>query len=316
MPARLTLYPPDQPVQRFLLDPRREYLVGRGPDCDLRVADSRLSRRHARLACSSDRWLLSDLESKNGVQLDGRAVHETALADGNWISFGGLLCNFDVVSEERLAAERDRAQSRWQTTINFSRRLDPHADIDALLRQLLDSALELADAERAFVMLVDEQGRLAVRARVSRLGALAAEARFPGSTGTVRRVLAERRSVVVCDARADALLAARPSIASEEIRALVCLPLAIGDHPAGVMYLDSCTPGKVFTQLDVDLLEAFAEHAALVIGVASIRTELVDLAALLPAEMSRHASPVELVRRLQAALPRYTALVAPDGNPA
>lgn len=314
MPARLTVYPLNQPVQRYLLDPQREYLIGRGLDCDLRIVDPRLSRRHARLAVQADRWRLSDLGSKNGVQLDGRRIDESVLADGNWISFGGLLGSFDVPSEDRLAAEGQQAQTRWQTTIDLSRRLNPGSDFDALLQQLLDAVLQIADAERGFVMLADEQGRLAVRARAGRATALSPEVRFPGSKGALYWALAEQRPVVVCDARADVLLASRPSVETGQIRALVCLPLTIGNRVTGVIYLDSSQPGKVFTELDVEILQAFAAHAALVIGVASVRDGLAGLAELLPAQMSRGPGAEELVRRLQAALPRPTPLAAPDGN--
>jgi pSer/pThr/pTyr-binding forkhead associated (FHA) protein len=279
MPARLTLFPPDQPAQRHLLDTGREYLIGRGADCDLRIHDRRLSRCHARLTCTRDRWQIADLESKNGVQLDGHVVSEAPLHHGTWLSIGGVLAVFDLVSEERLAAERELVESRWNTTFDLSRRLDPNAAVDALLGQLLGSVLELADAERAFVMLGGENGELTVRARRARNGSLAADERFPGSTAAVHRAMAEARAVVVCDARADALLGARPSVAAEHIRALVCMPLAIADQPSGVVYLDSSSPGKIFTALDLELLEAFVAQAALVIGVAAVRE---DLAALQP----------------------------------
>jgi GAF domain-containing protein len=47
----------------------------------------------------------------------------------------------------------------------------------------------------------------------------------------------------------------------------------------GLVYLDSSTPGKVFSSLDVEILEAFAAHAALVIAAATVREELADVAA-------------------------------------
>jgi pSer/pThr/pTyr-binding forkhead associated (FHA) protein len=312
MPARLTLYPTDQPVQRFVLDPAREHFVGRGSHCDLRVHDPRLSRQHARLNFT-DCWLLTDLASKNGVRLDGHEVRETSLTDGNWISFGGLLAQFDVVSEERLALERERTQARWHTTVDLSRRFDPSAGVDSLLQQLLAAVLELGDAERGFVMLSDENGELSVRSRKHRGGAPVGEAGFPGSTGALRRVLEHRRPVVLCDARADAMLGSRPSVASNDIRALICLPLAVGEQLTGLLYLDSSRPGKVFTALDVELLEAFATHAALVVGVASVRTGLAELAQLLPREISREPASETLVRRLLAVLPPRAVLPAADG---
>lgn len=279
MAARLTVYPPDQPARQFRLDPERHYLIGRGPDCDLRFEDPRLSRRHARLAVAAGNWSFGDLGSKNGTTLAGRAAGESALRDGDWISFGGLLGRFDEPSEERLAAEERQARVRWEDTVRHSRGLNPAAGVDALLVQMLAASMELAGAQRGFVMLPDTDGRLQVRARAGGVEPATAGRDFSGSRGALARAIEQRSPVVVCDTSADTMLGSQQSVVSGRIRALVCLPLVIGEQSTGLIYLDSQVPGKVFTALDVEILEAFAAHAALVIGVASVREDLADIAA-------------------------------------
>lgn len=314
MAARLTIYPPDQPVRSFLLEPGSEYQLGRAAPCDILVSDPRISRSHARIAHRDHAWRIEDLGSKNGLQVGGRDCREAELGDGAWISFGGLLANFSLLSAEQLAADRRQTEARWGSTMDLSRRLEPAAGIEQLLEQVLDAVLELAGAERGFVMLPDDQGRLAVRASVRRGRPESRRDDFPGSRSAVERVLASRQAVVVCDAREDILLARRPSIEAGAIRALVCLPLLVGERLSGVIYLDSRAEGKVFTELDLELLETFGSHAALVLGVASVRDELAELASLLPAQMSRKPGAAELVQRLQAALPPSTSLPQAEGS--
>jgi pSer/pThr/pTyr-binding forkhead associated (FHA) protein len=280
VPARLTLYPADQPARHFPLDPGREYLLGRGPDCTLRVEDPRLSRRHARLSFEGSGWRFDDLGSKNGTALAGRVCADRALRDGDWISFGGLLGQFTEPSEARIAAEQERERSRWKDTVDRGQRLDPKAGVDQLLGQVLGASIELAGAERGFIMLADDEGRLAMRARAGGVNPALADPGFPGSRGALARAQATGKAVVICDASADTLFGVRPSVVIGQIRALVCLPLSIGGAPAGLLYLDSQLPGKVFTQLDVEILEAFAAHAALVIGIATVREDLASLAPL------------------------------------
>jgi hypothetical protein len=277
VPARLTLYLPDQPARQLPLHPGREYLIGRGPDCDLRVADPRLSRRHARLAAVDGCWRFDDLGSKNGTTLAGRVSADETLRDGDWISFGGLLGQFSDLSDERVAAEQARQRSRWQDTIDHGRRLDPKAGVDGLLRQVLDASMELAGAARGFIMLMNDEGRLQVRAQAGGVDPMQPMPDFPGSRGALARTIASRAPVVVCDASADTLLGVQPSVVVGRIRALVCLPLLVGVEVTGLVYLDSQVPGKVFTRLDVELLEAFAARAALVIGVATVREDLANL---------------------------------------
>jgi len=315
MPARLTIYPPDQPALHFPLDAKRAHLIGRGADCDLCIDDTRLSRRHARLTLAGARWRLRDLDSKNGTMLPGQAPGACALSDGDWISFGGLLGRFAILSDERLAAEEQLARTRWDDTIDLSRRLDPHADVDVLLNQILHASLELAGAQRGFVMLADPGGRLQVQARAGDPAAHDAGSIFPGSRTALARALATRAPVVACDTSADTLLGARPSIVAGQIRALVCLPLTVGEQLTGLIYLDSALPGKFFTRLDVEILEAFAAHAALVICAASLRQELSGLVELLPREMCRGPLPEVLLRELQSALPSAPSIGLPDGAP-
>jgi putative methionine-R-sulfoxide reductase with GAF domain len=315
MPARLTVYPPDQPSRQFRLDPDRGYLLGRAADCDLRIEDPRLSRHHARLSLADGRWNFGDLGSKNGTTLAGREPGDTALRSGDWISFGGLLGKFDELSEERLAAEELAARRRWDETVRSSRGLDPAAGVDRLLQQMLAASMQLAGAERGFVMLADETGRLQVRARAGGVEPATAGRDFPGSRGALARALEARAPVVVCDTSADTMLGAQQSIVRGRIRALVCLPLRVGDELTGLVYLDSSVPGKVFTGLDVEILEAFAAHAALVVGVASVREELADVARLLPAELSREPAPPALLRELGTRLPHVMAPAAKGGAP-
>jgi pSer/pThr/pTyr-binding forkhead associated (FHA) protein/putative methionine-R-sulfoxide reductase with GAF domain len=315
VPARLTLYPTDQPTRQFSLDPECRHLVGRGSDCDLRVDDPRLSRRHAWLAVAEGCWRFGDLDSKNGTTRAGRTADDAALRDGDWISFGGLLGQFADLSAARCAAEERRTRIRWEDTIDRSRRLDPKADVDELLQQMLGASMELAGAQRGYVMLADEHGGLAVRARAGGIDPETAGREFPGSRGALARALEARAPVVVCDTSADTMLGAQPSIVIGQIRALVCLPLAVGEQLTGLLYLDSRMPGKVFTRLDVEILEAFAAHAALVIGVATVREELAGLAELLPREISRAPPPEPLLRQLQSVLPRHVLPAAHAGEP-
>lgn len=49
----------------------REVVIGREGGCDLRIAEPRCSRRHARIYPSSTGFRLEDLSSTNGTVLNG-----------------------------------------------------------------------------------------------------------------------------------------------------------------------------------------------------------------------------------------------------
>lgn len=66
-------------------------LIGRHPDCDVRINQPQISRRHCCLAQSYDRLLIRDLGSRNGVRVNGRIVSEARLEAGDEIAIAHLI---------------------------------------------------------------------------------------------------------------------------------------------------------------------------------------------------------------------------------
>ena len=72
-----------------------ENLVGRGPECVLRIPSGLASRQHARIVVTGERATLQDLGSKNGTLLGGRRVKGAVdLGDGDEIRIGPALLVF------------------------------------------------------------------------------------------------------------------------------------------------------------------------------------------------------------------------------
>ena len=66
-----------------------EVLIGRGSMCHVTLDDPMLSRRHSRIDLSGPEPAIEDLRSRNGTQLNGRAVDGRAqLKDGDRIRVG------------------------------------------------------------------------------------------------------------------------------------------------------------------------------------------------------------------------------------
>lgn len=69
--------------------------LGRHPRCSVVLDDPRVSRRHAEIRLRLGRYTLSDLGSSNGTTVNGRAVTEVALADGDRIAIGPTELTFE-----------------------------------------------------------------------------------------------------------------------------------------------------------------------------------------------------------------------------
>jgi hypothetical protein len=66
----------------------RSFVIGRSRECDLRVTDGNASRRHAEIAQEGSVYVLVDLGSTNGTELNGRKITRQELTDGDRITIG------------------------------------------------------------------------------------------------------------------------------------------------------------------------------------------------------------------------------------
>ncbi len=59
------------------------FRIGRSESADLRVDSVEISREHAEIVERNGMWLVRDLGSTNGTQVNGKQIKETLLADGD-----------------------------------------------------------------------------------------------------------------------------------------------------------------------------------------------------------------------------------------
>ena len=95
--AVLRVVGPDGSERRVPVE-SRPIGIGRGEDNELVVADALLSRHHARIVPRNGRLVLSDLASRNGTRVNGRAIHEAVLGAGDRVELGGTVV--DVLPAE------------------------------------------------------------------------------------------------------------------------------------------------------------------------------------------------------------------------
>jgi pSer/pThr/pTyr-binding forkhead associated (FHA) protein len=70
-------------------------VIGRSSDCDLRIEDPNVSRRHAEIRRAGAAYTLTDLGSTNGTEVNGQRIRETSLMDGDEIRLGTSRIRFE-----------------------------------------------------------------------------------------------------------------------------------------------------------------------------------------------------------------------------
>jgi predicted component of type VI protein secretion system len=100
MPPRLIALDTDHVI---LLD-KPIILIGRHPECDIQLESRKISRRHCCIAEVDKALSVRDLGSTNGIQINGSAVEEGKLADGDELTIGNL--RYQVKWEENDLPQR------------------------------------------------------------------------------------------------------------------------------------------------------------------------------------------------------------------
>jgi diguanylate cyclase (GGDEF)-like protein len=72
----------------------RPLVIGRGNDCDIRINDHSVSRRHARITRGADDYYAEDLQSTNGTFVNDLASLTRKLEDGNYLRVGNCIYRF------------------------------------------------------------------------------------------------------------------------------------------------------------------------------------------------------------------------------
>ena len=74
---------------------QRQVVIGRSRDCDITLADPNVSRRHAEVRLEPGGYVVADLGSTNGVEVNGRRVDQARLEEGDVILLGQTELRFE-----------------------------------------------------------------------------------------------------------------------------------------------------------------------------------------------------------------------------
>jgi len=78
---------------------KRRILLGRSRECDIQVEDANVSRRHAELRQEGASYWIVDLESTNGIEVNGRRVQRAKLDSGDTFTVGSTEIAFTTERE-------------------------------------------------------------------------------------------------------------------------------------------------------------------------------------------------------------------------
>jgi len=182
---------------------------------------------------------------------------------------------YPVLAEKSNLAETRTADLK--ALLEISQAINSSLVLDEILQKVMKHAIDLLQAERGFLMLLDEKDQLQFRIAHNITREKLAEEDFRISNSIANSVAKSGVSVYTSDAQADERYSRQKSIAELNLRSIMCVPLKIKDKIIGVAYLDNSSEAKIFLQSDLYLFELFAEQASIAIENAKLYENLLAL---------------------------------------
>ena len=183
----------------------------------------------------------------------------------------------ESTAERRRAAVDIAYKSRvFEILVQVAKALISADDLATVLEKVMDLIFEFLPVDRGFLLL--EEGDV-LTLRISRLKSSrrpTADGTTPYSRTIVDTVVKQKVAILTSDAQTDQRFETGESIRMQQIRSAMCAPLWNGDSVIGVIYVDSPMHAGSFADLDLDLLTALANFAAVAIERARLHEKVVE----------------------------------------
>ena len=143
-----------------------------------------------------------------------------------------------------------------------------------VLEEVMDSLISLVQAERGFLVLLDDDGELKVQIARGIDHVNLNEAAFALSRTIVQQVMSTGEPVLTTNAQDDPRFGNEASVIMLQLRSILCVPMKLKEKIIGVVFVDNRIQTGLFKESDQNLLSAFAEQAAMAIHNARLFDDL------------------------------------------
>jgi phosphoserine phosphatase RsbU/P len=289
------------------------FAIGRRETNHLRLGGSEVSREHAEILSAEGGFRLKDLQSRYGTFVNGEVVGECELRAGDRIRLGrgggadlvflGSEDDVSLSSRSTTGARDDLRQIN--ALLEGFRALGSGRVLLDVLALVLDAALEISGAERGFILLASDEGRLEFKLARNRDKRTLTDRTFDISRLIPDEVFKVGVTRVVSDLLDAGLADVHMGTVALGIRNVVCVPLnyvhyvesaeaRADDQRIGVLYLDSREKGRLLSEATRRGLETLAAEAAVAIQNARLYRDKL--------EKSRMEQEMRIAAEIQQAL--------------
>ncbi|MCP4602139.1 MAG: GAF domain-containing protein [Proteobacteria bacterium] len=183
------------------------------------------------------------------------------------------ICEMVLGTNRNMPAEGQVSSENWEQLVRINKRLNSELRVGRLLELIMDTAIDITQAERGFLLIADPQGNLSIRCarNIDRESLDQGEQSY--SRSVAHRSFEMGESVLTTDAQEDERFQNKLSVVNLNLRYIAAVPLQVKGKTTGAIYLDS-RRGARFDESRIVLLGALADQAAIALTNARLTVEI------------------------------------------
>jgi transcriptional regulator with GAF, ATPase, and Fis domain len=275
MPS-LRLTAPGHPATIFHLY-KKITSLGSGPDNDIVLPDPLVADAYASIHFDGQTYTINTLQRKQEVVINGKKRSKHKLAHEDKLLIGSCELRFAMIDDappaEEEAANTVADLDAYTKLYEFSDRLVHTRDINELLDALMDAVIEITNADKGFLILM-EGDTLDVKVARNIKRENIADAVSQLSDSIIAKVVKGRRPVIVSDAMNDDEFAGAKSVMQLKVSSVICAPLLDRGRLLGIIYVGNDSIRDLFQDQTMRVLTVFASQASLIVANALLLDEL------------------------------------------
>ena len=275
MPS-LRLTAPGQPPSVYHLY-KKITSIGSSPDNDVVLPDPLIGDAYASIHFDGQTYTIATLQRKAEVVVNGKKRSKHKLSHDDKLVIGSCELRFALIDEAPIQEEEAAATvadlDAYHKLFAFSDQLMHQRDLGELLETLMDHVIEITNADKGFLILM-EGDTLDIKVARNLKRENIADAISQLSDSIIAKVVQSRKPVIISDAMHDAEFMAAKSVMQLRLTSVICAPLLDRGRLLGLIYVGNDSIVDLFQEQTLNVLSVFAAQASLIVANALLLDEL------------------------------------------
>src|SRR5450755_4309482 len=251
--------------------------LGRSADADVSLAEPSVAESHAHIHFDGREFNLHAADREGELYVNGRKRSKQRLVHEDRIRMGAVELEFSLYDQPGADDPADTGiateLASYKKLYEFSGKLMASYELPTLVDQLLDVMIQVSNADKGFLVLM-ESGEPVVKAARNLRRETISDAVSQLSDSILAHVVRTRQPLIISDALHDEAFKNSLSVVNLKLTSVMCVPLLERGNMLGVIYVGNDNVAELFAASHLEVLSVFAAQASLLVRNALLVNEL------------------------------------------